>query len=171
MIVARSLAMLTPITDPVATQLPHSFRYPIVVAILAFLLLCFGAGLLARTVTGQRMGLFIEGSALNRIPGYPLLRSLTRSVGNVEHGEKFASAFVELEDGLAPAFVIEEHEDGRYTVFVPSAPTPAVGAIFVMDPARVHFVDAPFMDTVRCVSRFGAGAENLLASMRPKSDR
>jgi len=30
------------------------------------------------------------------------------------------SALVEIEDALVPGFIIEEFEDGRYTVFVPS---------------------------------------------------
>jgi hypothetical protein len=30
------------------------------------------------------------------------------------------AALVEIEDALVPGFIIEEFEDGRYTVFVPS---------------------------------------------------
>jgi hypothetical protein len=37
-------------------------------------------------------------------------------------------ALAEIEDALAPAFVIEELPDGRFTIFVPSIPTPLAGA-------------------------------------------
>ena len=37
-------------------------------------------------------------------------------------------ALVEIEEALVPAFIIEELEDQRVTVFVPSVPTPFAGA-------------------------------------------
>jgi uncharacterized membrane protein len=75
------------------------------------------------------------------------------------------SALVEIEDALVPGFIIEEFEDGRYTVFVPSIPTPFAGAVYVLDRQRVHPVDVPFTDAIRVISRWGSGAKNLVASM------
>jgi uncharacterized membrane protein len=167
-LITRSLAVLKPITDSISPYLPERFRYPILIALVLLLLICFAVGLVAQTKFGQRLGIFIEASVLNYIPGYTLLRSLTQRVGDAEESRKFAPAFVEVEESLVPAFVIEEHDDGRYTVFVPSVPTPAVGALYVMRRERVHIVDAPFMDAVKCVSRFGEGTEKLLSSMRPR---
>ena len=37
-------------------------------------------------------------------------------------------ALAEIEEALVPAFIIEELDDGSFTVFVPSAPTPVAGA-------------------------------------------
>jgi len=41
-----------------------------------------------------------------------------------------------------------------------------VGTIYILVRERVHLVDAPFMQTVKCVSRFGAGSAELLKAMR-----
>ena len=65
----------------------------------------------------------------------------------------------------APDFIIEELADGRYTVFVPSIPTPFAGAVYVLDRQRVHPLDVPFTDAVRVVSRWGSGAKDLVAAM------
>lgn len=43
-----------------------------------------------------------------------------------------------VEDALSPGFIIDELEDGRYTVLVPSVPTPAAGALFILPRERVH---------------------------------
>ena len=129
-------------------------------------LLCLVTGWLAQTSAGRGVGHFLESGFLNYIAGYSIVRSLTRRIGNVEESEKFAPALVELEGTLVPAFVVEEHADGRRTVFVPSAPTPAVGAIYIMTGERVHLVDLPFLKTVKCISRFGAGSRELLQAMR-----
>lgn len=76
-------------------------------------------------------------------------------------------ALVEIEDALVPAFVVEENFDGRYTVFVPAAPNPASGAIYIMDKTRVHLLNISVLKTAKCVSEWGVGSEALSKAMRP----
>jgi uncharacterized membrane protein len=64
-----------------------------------------------------------------------------------------------------PAFIIEEYEDGRFTVFVPSVPTPFAGAIYILTPDRVHPLDVPFTSAVKAVSHWGSGTKDLVAAM------
>ena len=64
-----------------------------------------------------------------------------------------------------PSFIIEEHEDGRYTIFVPSIPTPFAGAVFIADRERVHPLDVPFTEALRTVSKWGSGSKDLVAAM------
>jgi uncharacterized membrane protein len=73
---------------------------------------------------------------------------------------------VEIEDALVPAFIIEELNDGRMTVFVPSVPTPLAGAVYVLDRQRVHPLDIPFTQAVSAISRWGAGSSELVAAMQ-----
>jgi uncharacterized membrane protein len=77
-------------------------------------------------------------------------------------------ALAEIEEALVPAFIIEELEDGRFTVFVPSVPTPFAGAVYVLTPERVHPVDVPFTHALRSVSRWGSGSKELVAAMKPE---
>jgi uncharacterized membrane protein len=51
------------------------------------------------------------------------------------------------------------------SVFVPSIPTPFAGAVYVLDRQRVHPVDVPFTEAIRVISRWGSGAQNLVAAM------
>jgi uncharacterized membrane protein len=67
---------------------------------------------------------------------------------------------------LVPAFVVEENLDGRYTVFVPAAPNPTSGAIYIMEKTRVHLLNISVLKTAKCVSEWGVGSEELLKSMR-----
>jgi uncharacterized membrane protein len=165
-IVMKFVSMLKPLAQALEAHLPDTFRFPMLLAIALLLILSFAAGLLALTRVGRRTGRFIESSFLNSIPGYPMMRTLTERIGDRNDTAKFAPAFVEIEEALVLAFIIEEHEDGKYTVFVPSAPTPTAGSIYVMEPSRVHFIDAPFIKAVRCVSKFGVGSEELMKSLR-----
>lgn len=166
MLVLKIVGMLQPVAAPIVQWFPVGLRFPTVIVGVLLLLACSVAGLLARTRVGSGAGTYFEDAILNYIPGYSTVRSLTRRIGNVEESERFAPALVELEDALVPAFVVEEHADGRRTVFVPSAPTPAVGAIYIMTAERVHLVDVPFLKSVKCVSSWGAGSAELLKAMR-----
>jgi len=167
-IVLKIVDMVGPLSTPIIAWLPRGFRYPVIIPLLLIFLLCLVAGLLAQTRAGHSAGTSLEQALLNRIPGYSMVRSVTRRIGNVEESAKFSPALLEVEDGaLVPAFVVEEHADGRYTVFVPSAPTPAVGAIYIVARERVHLVDASFLAAVKCVSSWGVGSDELLQAMRP----
>ncbi len=166
LILLKIVAMIQPLAMPFVEWLPPGLRYPAAIAALMLLLACLVAGLLAQTRAGRGAGNSLEGVVLSRIPGYSMVRSLTRRIGNVEESEKFAPALVEIEEALVPGFIVEEHADGRYTVFVPSAPTPAIGTIYIIARERVHLLDASFMTTVKCVTSWGVGSEKLLQAMR-----
>jgi uncharacterized membrane protein len=76
--------------------------------------------------------------------------------GTVRESDLFAPALVEIEDAMVPAFVVAENLDGRCTVFVPAAPNPASGAIYIMDKTRVHLMSISVLKTAKCVSEWGA---------------
>ena len=80
--------------------------------------------------------------------------------------EAWKPALVEIEDALVPAFIIEELDDGRFTVFVPSVPTPLAGAVYILSRERVHILDVPFTQAIRSISRWGSGSRDLVAAMR-----
>ena len=108
---------------------------------------------------------WLERTVLERIPGYGVIRSLTNQMAGSSRESTWRAALVEIEDALVPGFIIEEFEDGRYTVFIPSIPTPFAGAVYVLDRQRVHPVDVPFTDAIRVISRWGSGAKSLVAAM------
>jgi uncharacterized membrane protein len=58
---------------------------------------------------------------------------------------------------------MERHDNGLYTVFVPSAPTPAAGAIYYLPEDRIRILDVPVSAAVGCVTRLGLGSRDLLA--------
>jgi uncharacterized membrane protein len=72
----------------------------------------------------------------------------------------------EIEDALVSAFIVEELDDGRLTVFVPSVPTPLAGAVYILSRERVHLVDIPFTEAIKSVSRWGSGSKDLVAAIR-----
>ena len=157
------MALLSPVTE----QLPADVQFRRIIAFLIVVVVCFVAGLILRTGVGLRAKNAFEQLLLEKIPGYTLLRGLAGRLAGESKSEMFAVALAEIEEALVPAFIVEELEDGRYVIFVPSVPTPAAGAIYIIARERVHLVDVPFAKAVRVISKWGAGAGDLVKAMRP----
>ncbi len=161
----KMLTTLEGAVDPVATALPYGGPGPRVVAWVVVLTGCFITGLLVRTGVGRRANKWLERSVLERLPAYSLLRNLGRQVAGEGDGSGMAPALAEIEDALVPAFIVEELDDGRLTVFVPAVPTPTVGAVYILPAHRVHRLDVPITQLVHAVTRGGAGSKELVAAM------
>ena len=150
---------------PVALLLPESVPAEMLLSLLLVIVICLLVGMLVRTRIGAVLRERMETTLFERIPGYALIRSLTQQLAGSSNEKVWKPAFVEIEEGLVPAFIIEEFEDGRYTVFVPSIPTPLAGAVYILDRKRVHPLDVPFTAALRTISKWGSGSRELVATM------
>jgi len=166
MLLLKVAGSLRAFVRPLASLLPTWLPAEHILSILLVLFICFLIGMAVRTPVGDSMRDWLEKSVLEKIPGYSVLRSLTRQLADNSDEKAWKPALVELEDALVPAFVIEELEDGQFTVFVPSVPTPLAGAIYILGAERVHRVNVHFTHAVRIVSRWGAGAGELVTAMK-----
>ena len=154
----KSIAgLVKPFTHLVPAWLPADQ----VLSLLLVLVSCFFIGLAVRTPVGQAAWERLENSLFQRLPGYALLRSLTQRLAGETRDQAWKPALAEIEDALVPAFIIEELEDGRLTIFVPSVPTPLAGAVYILSADRVHALNIPFTQAVKVISRWGSGSSNL----------
>jgi len=151
---------------PIAVLIPDWLPAESLLSLVLVLALCFLVGVAVRTPSGRAVRERMEMVFFERLPGYGLLRSLTQRLAGDSEERTWQPALVDIEDALVPAFVIEELDDGRFTVFVPSVPTPLAGAVYVLRRERVHLLDIPFTQAIRSVSRWGAGSKDLVAAMR-----
>jgi len=166
-LLAKAASGLFALVKPITAGIPASVEFRGVLAVLALAVTCFVAGLIVRTGPGLRAKNALERAVLEKLPGYALLRGLAgRIAGQVEE-TTFAPALVEIEDALVPALIIEELEDGSYTVLVPSVPTPMAGALYILSRERVHPVDVPFATALKVFSKWGAGAGEFVRAMQP----
>ena len=169
LMVAKTLSAIFALLSPVTAAIPAGAQFRQVIAILIVLAVCFIAGIVVRTGPGLRAKGALERSVLEKIPGYALVRGLTARVSGDEREGAFRPALVEVEDALSPAFIIEELDDGRCTVLVPSVPTPAAGSLFILPRERVHPLDVPFTQAVKVISKWGAGAGELARGVSVRS--
>ncbi len=165
LLLLKGMKSVANLVRPFTALLPEWVPAEELLSLLLVLTICALIGTTVGTRIGRGARDWLERSVFERIPGYAVIRSLTHQMAGRSQESTWRSALVEIEDALVPGFIIEEFEDGRYTVFVPSIPTPFAGAVYVLDRQRVHPVDVPFTDAIRVVSRWGSGAKNLVAAM------
>ena len=165
LLLLKGMKSVVGLVRPFALLLPDWLPAEKALSLLLVLMLCFLIGIAVRTRAGRMVRERIERTFFERIPGYALFRSLTQQVAGDNRQNVWKPALVEIEEALVPAFIIEEFEDGRYTVFVPSIPTPLAGAVYILDRKRVHPLSVPFTEALKTVSKWGSGSKELVAAM------
>ncbi len=155
------------ITEPVTENLPvetlGGIEIATVVAVLLILAACFVTGLAMRTQIGVLLGQLIERFGLNRIPGYTLLKSLTWSFAGIQEGTTFSVAVATIRDSDVLGFIVEEHDNGDFTVFVPTAPTPTIGTVYCLKREKVRKLDVSMGKAAECIMHWGIGSKALFA--------
>jgi uncharacterized membrane protein len=168
LLLLKALKSLIGLVQPIAKMLPAWLPAEQFLALVLILILCFLTGVGIRTRIGHAIWEQIEKSLFQRIPGYALFRSLAQRMAGESEETAWKPALAEIEEALVPAFIIEELDDGRLTVFVPSVPTPFAGAIYILSSDRVHPLNVPFTQAVKAISRWGSGCKDLVAGMEQK---
>jgi uncharacterized membrane protein len=168
LLLLKAMKSLGGLVRPVTRLVPAGFPAEGVLSFLLVLIFCFIVGIALRSQFGQAAEATLENSLLQKIPGYTLFRSMTRQLAGDHWETAWKPALAEIEDALVPAFIIEELDDGRFTVFIPSVPTPLTGAIYILSAERVHPLNVPFTQAVKAVTHWGSGSKDLVAAMQRK---
>jgi uncharacterized membrane protein len=158
---------LAPVAHLLPTQGVIGITVAQVVAVCSLLFVCFMAGLAIRTRAGARLNAQLERMILQRMPGFTFVKTIARGLAGLEAGAELSVALARIEEAWVLSFVVERHASGLFTVFVPSAPTPAAGSIYYLTEDRLKLLDVPVSVAVGCIMRLGIGSRELLDS-RPQ---
>jgi len=157
---ARKILMpiekLLPIENIAGAAVEHLLAVVLIIAV------CFAAGLAARTSPGAKLNAWLERAILRRVPGFGLIKRVTREMVNMESQSDLSVALARIEDAWVLSFIVEKLENGLLAVFVPSAPTPAVGSIYYLTEDRVKRLDVSVSSAIQCIMRLGVGSRELL---------
>jgi uncharacterized membrane protein len=166
LLLLKAAKSLMGIVNPIAKLLPAWFPAADLLSILLVLIVCLLVGALVHTAFGRAAKKAVEKSVLERIPGYELFRTLGQRVTGQGGDAGWKPALIEIEEALVPGFIVELIDEELVTVFVPSAPSPFAGAVYIIQRRRVHPLDVPFTHVVKSISRWGTGSKEFVAAMK-----
>lgn len=125
---------------------------------------CFAAGLFARTQVARQFVGWLERAILSNLPGYSVISTLgadAAGVGEERSGMKVVLA--RIEDAWQLALLVERVDATHAAVFVPGAPDPKSGSVYLLTDDRIKVVDMPIRDAMKCIKGLGLGSKALLA--------
>jgi uncharacterized membrane protein len=170
LLLLKGMKSVAALVRPFASLLPDWFPAEKALSLVLVLMICFLIGVAVLTRAGRLVRMRIERGFFERIPGYTLFRSLTQQATGDKRQSVWKPALAHFGESLVTAFIIEEFGDGRYTIFVPSIPTPFTGAVHILDWKWVHPLDLPLADALKAVSRWGSGSKDLVAAMESEGN-
>jgi uncharacterized membrane protein len=134
-------------------------------AIVVILAACFSVGVLVRTRLGDVLYKLLETRILKLAPGYSMIKETVLHLFGNDKESPFSSvalAQIFCNSTMVTCFITDTHDDGSFTVFVPTGPNPTSGLIYHLEGKYVHPVDVPVLDAMRSVICCGAGSGGLL---------
>jgi uncharacterized membrane protein len=165
LVLLKGMQSAAALVRPLAMLLPAWLPAENFLSLALVLVVCFLIGIAVRTRVGGILRHWMDRAVFERLPGYGLFRGLTQRLAGEGRENVWKPALVEIEEALVPAFIIEEVADDRFTVFVPSVPTPLAGAVYIISRERVHPLDVSFTQAIGSISRWGSGSKDLVAAM------
>jgi uncharacterized membrane protein len=163
--------IIQPLTDLVIAKGQFQEIVADVLVIAIILAVCFLVGVVIKTKAGQFIQDNLEKRILQMAPGYPTIKSVVMQFIGKEKSPFSSVALVQVfgNETLMTAFITDTHQNGRYTVFVPTGPNPTSGLIFHIPQQYVHPVNVSVEETMRSVIGCGAGSTNLLGAFEGRT--
>ena len=138
MLIAKLVEVLEKIAVNLNLESTLGAGAAVAIALLFLLLVCLGIGTVVRTKIGSWSFEKLESVILQRLPGYDLIGNILK--GFAKDKDAYPAVMVRLHGPGSAVFglVMEEHESGVMTVFVPSAPALTVGSLHVRQRERAR---------------------------------
>jgi len=136
-----------------------SFLVLNLLALFTLLVLCFAAGLCARSGPGRRLQAKLDASLAGIVPGYSFLKSLTQGLrANEENSEVFLPVLATFDDNSQIAFEVERSETGKVVLYLPGCPDPWSGSVIYMDAERVEPLGMTTNEALKNIRKLGRGS-------------
>jgi uncharacterized membrane protein len=172
-VVGKGLEFTGKIAAPLASVLPMGVFGEVAIvhhllALLILIVICFLAGLAAKTALAGRFVESLETSFLSKVPAYALMKTKTQTMLTPEDTEGMTPVLARFDDSWQVALEIERVEGDKVVLFLPGSPDPWSGSVCVLDAERVTPMGDATVGLAASISkRLGKGSGELLrASLR-----
>ncbi len=160
--------LIAPFTQALIQHWQGVEQLAAIFVVAVIITICFFVGLAERTRLGHYLFDWIESTLMERIPGYKIIKETVGHFLGKKDSPFSSVAIVRLynSDTWATAFITDRHDDGHFTVFVPTGPNPTSGQIFHLPPDAVKQVNYSAEATMRSIISCGAGSKELMRHIK-----
>jgi uncharacterized membrane protein len=137
------------------------------VAIMAVVLVCLLAGLIARRASARRMRTKLVQAWLGSFPGYGFVKGLAESIQqSEENASSFLLVLMRFDDFWQVAFETDRTPGGTVAIYGPGAPNPWSGHVLFVTVDRVRRLPVSIPEALKVTRALGQGFETLVAGLR-----
>lgn len=142
-----------------------------ILAIAIIILTFFLVGVTVKTKLGRFAFAYVEQIFLTKLPLYKIIKETTLQLVGSEKTLFKHVALVKLfgNETRVTAFITEEHDDGSYTVFVPSSPAPTAGFIYHLTKDKVQKIKYPVDKAMKTIISLGVGSKEMMEVLNAKN--
>jgi uncharacterized membrane protein len=166
MIIAKAIELTNKLAVPLSAMLPiDSIGNVAVVDLLALiiiLLICFIAGLAAKSTLARKSIATLESRVLSKFPAYDFLKSKMHAVLQAEEVEGLKPVLVRFDDSWQIALEVEHIPGGTAAVYLPGAPDPWSGSVCFVTEDRIQSIELPLTHVLRTLKGLGKGSNEQL---------
>jgi len=160
-IMGKAIRIMRVVAVPLKAYIPTGYIGGIAVVnllvMLAIVLVCFIAGLVARSAVAKRMYRSLDATLL-AIPGYAFIKGFTDSMSNTDEAAKsLLPVLVRFDDNAQIAFEVERTGD-NVVVYLPGAPNLWSGSVAYFNVERVKRLEMSVLQAVKNLQRIGRGS-------------
>ena len=134
----------------------------IIVAIAIILFILYLGGLISKTSRAKKAVKKIEDALLSKVPGYDMIKNMGESFVGFEGNTSISTVLARIEDAWQYGFLIEEIEGEQYAVYVPGAPNPMSGSVYILEKTRIKKTNIPLQAAMKSLRGLGIGSNELL---------
>jgi len=167
LIIDKVFEVMKKVADPLADIFPiHGLPEIIlanIIAIALVILVCFLAGLAAKSTLARRLVTTLDSTLQSNIPFYFLIKRIAADIVPGADGTiAVNSVMVQFDDFSQVAFEIERLDQGKVVVFLPNAPNPWSGRLIIVNEERIEQIDATMVGTNQIIRQYGKGTNEFL---------
>jgi len=157
-----SAALVMPIIKLLNVTHIFGIGVEIIVAIAIILFILYLGGLISKTSRAKKAVKKIEDALLSKVPGYDMIKNMGESFVGFEGNTSISTVLARIEDAWQYGFLIEEIEGEQYAVYVPGAPNPMSGSVYILEKARIKKTNIPLQAAMKSLRGLGVGSNELL---------
>lgn len=165
-ILEKGYGIIQKITLPLASHLPRIHVLGVALqelfGIVIIIVICFLAGLMAKTAWATRLVQKLEDGILSFVPGYSFMKKMNENIMGFESKEDLKVILVPTDAGWQFAFLIEQINENNFTVFIPDAPNPWSGSVCFVEKKDIKEIEITQKEALASIRKLGYGTKVLL---------
>jgi len=162
-ILGKAFELMLKVARPIDKLIPiesiGGIAFANLLALLAILVVCCVAGVIARSPLAKRFYRAIDNGLL-AIPGYAFVKAYTDSMklGQAE-AKSMQPVMVRFDENSQLGFEIERLDNGQVVIYLPGAPDPWSGSVVYFHADRVKKLELSVSEAINNVRRLGRGSQ------------